>query len=151
MSLSICLMTADPPSRVAAILEPLRPFADEVLIAADSRVDDETLAGYDALADELFRIGVLQAERHLALLCAECGGDWILGLDGDEVPSRAFLRRLPDMLASRQAQQFWIPVAWLFPDADRVLASMPWSQGFVNRLVRNDGTLRIRRPHHLHT
>jgi hypothetical protein len=149
MSLSICLMTADPPSRVAAILEPLRPFADEVLIAADSRVNDETLAGYDALADKLFRIEFLQPERHLAWLYAQCDGDWILGLDGDEVPSRAFLRRLPDMLASQQAQQFWISVAWLFPDADRVLASMPWSQGFINRLVRNDGTLRIRGLQHL--
>jgi hypothetical protein len=150
MSLSICLMTADPPSRVATILEPLRPFADEVLIAADSRVDDETLAGYGALADKLFRIEFLQPERHLAWLYTQCDGDWILGLDGDEVPSRAFLRRLPEMLASRQAQQFWIPVAWLFPDADHVLACMPWSQGFVNRLVRNDGTLRIRGLQHLH-
>ena len=56
MSLSVCLMAAAPPSRVAAILEPLRPFADEVIIAADSRVDDETLAGYGALASRLFRI-----------------------------------------------------------------------------------------------
>jgi hypothetical protein len=151
MSLSICLMTADPPSRVAAILEPLRPFADEVLIAADSRVDDETLAGYDALADKLFRIEFLQLERHLGWLYAQCNGDWILGLDGDELPSRAFVRRLPDLLASREAQQFWISVAWLYPDADRMLASTPWSQGFINRLVRNDGTLRVRGLQHLHS
>ncbi len=150
MSLSICLITADPPARVAAVVEPLQPFADEVIIAADSRVDEETLAVYGSLADKLFRIEFLQPERHMAWLYAQCQGDWILRLDGDEVPSRAFLRRLPDMLASRQARQFWMHVAWLFPDADHVLASMPWSQGFVNRLVRNDGALRVRGLQHLH-
>ena len=150
MSLSICLLTADPPARIAAILEPLQPFADEVVIAADSRVDEVMLAGYGRLADKLFRIEFVQAERHLAWLYAQCHGDWILKIDGDEVPSQAFLRRLPEMLASRQVQQFWMRVAWLYPDADNVLASMPWSQGFVNRLVRNDGTLRVRGLQHLH-
>jgi hypothetical protein len=144
------MITADPPALVSVILEPLTLYADEVIIAADSRVDEETLAGYDALADRLYRIEYVQSERHLAWLYSQCTGDWILGLDGDEVPSRAFLRRLPDMLASRQIQQFWIPVAWLFPDADRMLASTPWSQGFINRLVRNDGTLRVRGLQHLH-
>lgn len=150
MSLSICLITADPAARVATILEPLRPYADEVLIAADSRVDDETLAGYASLADRIFKIEFRTVERHLAWLFAQCSGDWILGLDGDEVPSRAFVRRLPEMLASRHVQQFWISVAWLFPDADHVLACTPWSEGFINRLVRNDGTLRIRGLHHRH-
>ena len=150
MSLSVCLITADPPKRVAAIVEPLRPFTDELIIAADSRVDEETLAGYGSLADKLFRIEFLQSERHLAWLYAQCDGHWILGLDGDEVPSQAFLRRLPDMLASRRARQFWIPVAWLFPDAEHVLASMPWSQGFINRLVLNDSSLRVRGLQHLH-
>jgi hypothetical protein len=144
------MITADPPARVAAILEPLKPYADEILIAADSRVDDETLARYGTLVDRLFRIEFVQPERHLAWLYAQCNGDWILGLDGDEVPSRAFLGRLADMLISLQAQQFWITVAWLFPDADSVLASTPWSQGFINRLVRNDGTLRVRGLQHLH-
>jgi hypothetical protein len=150
VSLSICLITTDPFERVAAILEPLRSIADEVIIAADSRVEEATLAGYDSVADALFRVEFLQSERHLAWLYAQCHGDWILRLDGDEVPSQALLERLPDMLASRQVQQFWIRVAWLFPDAGHVLASMPWSQGFVNRLVRNDGTLRVRGLQHLH-
>jgi hypothetical protein len=143
VSLSVCLITADPPARVAAILEPLRPFADEVLIAADSRVDDETLAGYGALADRVFRIEFILPERHLAWLCSQCAGDWILRLDGDEVPSQALIRRLPEMLATRNVQQFWMRRAWLHPDAEHVLAGAPWSEDFVNRLTRNDGTLRI--------
>lgn len=148
MSLSVCLITADPAPRIAAILEPLREHADEVVIAADSRVDGETLAGYSALADKLFRIEFLMAERHLAWLCAQCDGDWILRLDGDEVAGQAFVRRLPEMLASRNVQQFWIPRAWLYPDAERVLAGAPWSEDFVNRLTRNDRTLRISGQQH---
>ena len=125
MSLSICLITVDPAARVAAILEPLLPHAEEIVIAADSRVDEETLAGYAALADRLFKIEFCQSERHLAWLFAQCSGDWILRLDGDEVPSPAFVRRLSSMLASRNAQQFWIAQAWLYPDAGHVLTGAP--------------------------
>jgi hypothetical protein len=143
MSLSICLITADPPGRVAAAVQPLRAYADEVVIAADSRVGEETLARYDTIADKLFRIEFVLAGRHLAWLCTQCEGDWILRLDGDEVASHALVKRLPEMLASRHIRQFWIRRAWLFPDSRRVLAEMPWSEDFVNRLTRNDGTLRI--------
>ena len=137
------MITADPPAQVAAILDPVRPYAEEVVIAADSAVDEETLAGYGALADRLFRIEYVLPERHLAWLWSQCTGDWILRLDGDEIPSQAFVRRLPEMLASRDVRQFWMPRAWLYPDAEQILADMPWSEDFANRLMRNDGTLRI--------
>jgi hypothetical protein len=41
-------------------------------------------------------------------------------------------------------QQYWIARKWLYPDPARMLACAPWSEDFVNRLVRNDGTLRVR-------
>jgi Glycosyltransferase sugar-binding region containing DXD motif len=137
------MLTADPPSRVAACLAPLRALADEVVIAADSSVDERTLAGYAALADRLFRIEFVRSERHLAWLHAQCDGDWILRLDGDEIPSRALIDELPALLASRRVQQYWTPRAWVYPDAEHTLGDAPWSEDFVNRLVRNDGTLRI--------
>jgi hypothetical protein len=149
-SLSICLITAEHPARVASILEPLRPFADEVLIAADSRVEEETLAAYNLLSDRLFRIEFRSAERHLAWLCEQCRGSWILRMDGDEVPSAGFVRRLGELLASRRVQQFWTATTWLYPDAARSLAGPPWSEDFACRLVRNDGTLRSRGIQHNH-
>jgi hypothetical protein len=150
VSLSICLITADPPRRIATILEPLRPYADEVLIAVDSRVDEELLAAYSSLADHVFRIEFRQAERHLAWLCAQCRGSWILRMDGDEVPSASFVRRLPEMLASRAVQQFWTTTTWLYPDAARALVGPPWSEDFACRLIRNDGTLRSPGLQHTH-
>jgi hypothetical protein len=150
VSLSVCLIAADPASRIETILEPLRPYADEIVIAADSRVEDETLAAYASLADRLFRIEFCMAERHLPWLLAQCEGDWILRLDGDEVPSGAFVRRLPELLSSRAVQQYWGAIAWIYPDTDRCLANLPWSGDFASRLVRNDGTLRVRGVQHLH-
>lgn len=150
MSLSICLITADPASRVATILEPLRPYAEEIVIAADSRVGDETLAAYAALSDRLFKIEFTMAERHLPWLVKQCKGDWILRLDGDEVPSKAFVRRLPELLGTREVQQFWVAIAWLYPDADHILSMDPWRGDFANRLMRNDGTLRVRGLQHMH-
>lgn len=150
LSLSVCLMTADPPAQLTAILEPLRPFADEVVIGADSRVAEETLCAYEEIADRLYTIDFRFPERHLQWLYTQCRCDWILRLDGDEVPSRAFLRRLPAMLSSRDAQHFWVATAWLFADAGQYLAGTPWSQGFVNRLTRNDATLRVSGILHRH-
>ena len=124
--------------------------ASEIVIAADARVEERTLTRYEALADRLFRIEYLYLERHLAWLFAQCSGDWIMKLDGDEVPSAAFLRRLPHMLSSRHVRQFWTPNAWLFPDRTRILGDLPWSMDYVNRLMRNDGSLRVRGLQHLH-
>jgi hypothetical protein len=140
MSLSVCLLTSDPAGRVATILKPLRKYAEEVVIAADARVDEHTLAGYSALADRLFRIEFCSYERHLDWLYSQCEGDWILRLDGDELLSQAFLRRLPELLDSRTVRQYWILRRWLFGDGERYIAKHPWSVDFVSRLVRNDGT-----------
>lgn len=150
MSLSVCLIASAPAARVAALLEPVRGLADEIVIAADSRGEDATLAGYAALADRFFRIEYRLYERHLAWLHAQCSGDWILRLDDDEVLSAAFAARLPALLAARGVQQYWVARPWLYPDAGSVLDDPPWNVDFNNRLVRNDGTLRFRGVQHAH-
>jgi len=150
LSLSVCLIASAPAARVAALLEPVRGLADEIVIAADSRGDEATLAAYAALADRFFRIEFRLYERHLPWLHAQCSGDWILRLDDDEVMSPAFLARLPELLAAREVHQYWVARPWLFPDAGSVLDDPPWSVDFNNRLVRNDGTLRFRGVQHAH-
>ena len=143
MSLSVCLIASAPAARVAALLEPVRELADEIVIAADSRGDAETLAGYAALADRFFRLEYRLYERHLAWLHAQCSGDWILRVDDDEVVSAAFAARLPALLGARNVRQYWVARAWVFPDPGSVLEDAPWCVDFNNRLVRNDGTLRF--------
>jgi hypothetical protein len=101
VSLSVCLITGEPAGRIAEVVAPVRAVADEVVIAADSRVDAVTLAGYAALADRLLRVEYRQAEAHLGWLYAQCSGDWILHLDGDEVVSGALAERLPALIATR--------------------------------------------------
>ena len=148
MTLSICLLVNDPPAHVAAALEPVRASADEVVIAADATVDDATLAAYAGLADRLLRVEFRMYERHLGWLHAQCRGDWILRLDGDEVPSTAFARRLPRLLEPGPVRQYVVRRAWLEGEELQVLEDEPWRSDYMNRLVRNDGTLHF--PGNLH-
>jgi hypothetical protein len=144
------MITAEPAGRVAAILEPLREVANEIVLALDSRVDHATIERYAAVADVVHRIEFLRLERHLAWLHAQCRGDWILRLDGDELPSAALLQRLPELVDSVAVSQYWIARRWLYPDPGHALNEVPWSVDFVNCLVRNDGGLRFAGVHHLH-
>jgi hypothetical protein len=144
-------MVADQPAaRVQACLASLRPIADEIVIAADARVDAETLAGYAAVADRLFRIEFRTLERHLAWLHAQCRGDWIFLIDADEVPSARLIARLPDLLLSRTIDQYVIAQAWLYRDERHVLDSEPWASDFHNRLVRATGALQFDGRLHRH-
>ncbi len=147
--LSVCLLTAEPAARVQAILRPLRAVADEIVVVADARVDEATVDGYAAVADRVLRIEFHLLERHLGWLHAQCTGDWILRLDGDEAPSAALVARLPELIGSRSADHYRIARAWVHPDAGSILDERPWSTDFVGRLVRATGALRFEgRVHH---
>jgi hypothetical protein len=144
------MLTAEPPERVAAILEPLRELADEIVLALDSRVNTASQARYVPLADAVYRIEFRLLERHLSWLHAQCHGDWILRLDGDELPSAGLLGRLPELTRSTAVRQYWIARRWLYPDPARMLDETPWSADFLNCLVRNDAGLRFPGIEHLH-
>jgi hypothetical protein len=148
LTLSVCCLTGDPGPRVAALLGRLRGVADEIVVAADSRVDGNHLAAYASVADRLVRFEYAYSERHLAWLHAQCRGDWILRIDGDEVPSPHLVAELPDLLAQRDVHQYLLPRRWLFPDAEHWLDERPWWPDYQVRLVRNDGQLRFPGLHH---
>ena len=139
MSLSVCMMTNVPSAQAAVILEPLRPLATEILIAADARVSPQRLSGYARLADVVLRVEIEHFEGELPWLFAQCSGDWILRLDGDELPSTALIERLPGLLGRRAVEQYCFPQAWCYPRVEQVLDAAPWTGDFANRLVRNRG------------
>lgn len=150
MTLSVLCPTRDPGPRVRAILEPLREVADEILVAADSRVDPDQLGEHAAVADRLLRFEVGAPNSALAWLHEQCRGDWVLTIAGDEVASAALIQALAELTASRRALQVWLPMRWVFPDQRHWLAEWPWCPDFHNRLVRNDGSLRFPGLKHTH-
>ncbi|MDX6229097.1 MAG: hypothetical protein QOI76_2487 [Frankiales bacterium] len=137
--LSVCCLTRDPAPQVAAILALFRDVADEIVVAVDFRVPVADLASYRGVADKLIRYEYAPPmERQLAWLHAQCSGDWIFRIDGDEVPSQQLLDELPQQIAARDVVQYWHPRRWLFPEPTQWLASPPWHPDFQLRLVRND-------------
>lgn len=148
MTLSVLCPTRDPGPRVRALLEPLRAVADEIVVAADSTAPEEHLAHYAAVADRVIRFERGPRHSALAWLHAQCRGDWILLLAGDEVVSTELLDALPELIAGRDALQVSFALRWLWPDSSRWLAGAPWYPDFQTRLVRNDATLRFRGIQH---
>ncbi len=138
MTLSVCCLTSDPGARVAAILRQLRPVADEIVVAVDSRLDPQRLGRYAELADRLMRFEFVDSvEQSAPFITSQCSGDWILRIDGDEVVNPGLIEQLPELIAAPDVFQYWLPCRWLFPDADHYLAQPPWHFSSP-RLVRND-------------
>jgi len=137
-TLSVCSLTAGPGARIATILEDLRPFADEIIVAVDARKDSSLLGHHARVADQIVRFEFgPPIERARPWLYGLCSGDWILELDDDEVLSRYFLARLSDLVRDRTNRQYLLPCHWLFPDATHWLDEPPWSFDAA-RLFRND-------------
>ncbi len=138
MTLSVCCLTSDPGARVAAILRQLRPVADEIVVAVDSRLDPDRLGRYAEVADILLRFEFVDSvEQSVPFIVSHCSGDWILRIDGDEVLNPGLVERLPELTSATDVFQYWLPCRWLFPDAEHYLAQPPWHYSSP-RLVRND-------------
>ena len=123
---------------MAAIMRQLRPVADEIVIAVDSRLDPARLGRYAEVADRLLRFEFVDSvEQSAPAVTAQCTGDWILRIDGDEILTPALIERLPGLTAASDVFQYWLSCRWLFRDANHFLAQPPWHYSSP-RLVRND-------------
>jgi hypothetical protein len=138
-------MTVDPPAQVAAVLGLFRDLADEIVVAVDDRLPVHTLSPLVDVADELVRYRFRPpVDRPRAWLMAQCSGEWVLTIDGDEVPSPGLLAALPAMLDDDGAMQHHLPRRWLFPTPDSWLAELPWWPDYQLRLVRNGPSMAAR-------
>jgi hypothetical protein len=144
-------MTDAPLDQVAAAIAPLRPFADEIVVAVDARIGLDLPAAHTAFADSVVRVPyVPPVERSLAWLHAQCSCDWTLRIDSDEIASPALAARLPELTRSRDVTHYWIPRRWLFPDRAMYLTEWPWLPDYQLRLVQNEPAL-LRFPGTVHT
>lgn len=144
-TLSVCCLAADPPGRVAAVLETLRSAADDIVVAVDANAGQE-LDALGAIADRVYRVPVeLPFEQYLPWLHSLCSGEWVFRIDGDEVPSAALVDVLDALPGADDVLQYRLPRRWLFDGPERWLAEDPWVPDYQIRIVRNDPrTLRFR-------
>jgi len=132
-TVTICFLSRGVPERFAALLELVRPAADEIVVAVDERGD--VTARIAELADTLVTFPFTDPpERALAWLHSLCRCDWVLRLDDDEVPSPALLAALGDR--DESLTHAWVPRRWLWEDG--YLADDPWTPDWQLRLVRRD-------------
>lgn len=132
-----CHRDAPLAARIAALL---RPHVAHLTIAADERMSGSELAqlaGVDGA--EILRLPVCEPNnRTLQYLHERCPLDWHLLLDGDEVPSRALLERLPELVARPGITHVRLRCRWLWPDAGTELLARPWNNDWHTRLVRTE-------------
>jgi hypothetical protein len=125
----------------AAALEVVRPYADEIVVAFDSRIPRDQLGPLDAVADVLVGFEFSGRNRFRSWLREQTRGEWLLVLDGDEIPSAELLRLLPALTANKDVSGYFIPCWWAYPDSGSRLDCAPWNEDWHLRLVRNDGRL----------
>jgi hypothetical protein len=141
-TLSVVVMTAGPAARVAAILELLRPAADEILVALDDRADEATRRAVTTVADRVVVYPFAEpVDRPLPWLFHQCRGDWMLTIDDDEVPSAALLDVLPALLSDERVAHYSVARRWVYPDSATFLDDAPWHPDYQLRLFRTDSRL----------
>ena len=137
--ISLVLATGEPGALGASILGELRPVVSEIVVAVDSRLGEEDLAWYASVADRVLRYEFNWDAQYWPWLAAQASGEWLLRIDGDEVPSAALIDALPELTSDRRIRQYWTPRLWLWPDPSNHLVDSPWGSDHHPRLIRNDG------------
>jgi hypothetical protein len=132
-------MTAGPGPRVAALLETLRPVADEIVVALDDRADPSVGADLAAVADRIVIYPYADpVDRPMPWLFQQCRGEWALVVDDDEIPSLALIDALPALCRDESVFHYSLRRRWLYPDTGTYLDDSPWRPDHTLRLLRTD-------------
>ena len=99
-TLSVAVICRDEADRIGRLLEAVQGWADEIVVLDSGSTDGtvEVARRYTAKVEVTDWPGYgVQKQRALE----RCGGEWVLSLDADEVPSEAFKREVDAWLAAR--------------------------------------------------
>lgn len=141
-TLTVACMTAGPAARVAALLASVRELADEIIVALDDRAAADVREAMEQVADRILLYEYAEpVDRAIPWLHTQCGGDWVLNLDDDEIPSPQLLEAMPELISTDELTHYWLPRRWLFPDLKTFLDEPPWRPDYQLRLTRNDPRL----------
>jgi len=136
-SLTILCGTDKPGRLVYNGLRHYKDIADEIILAADSKVGAEDLGWYAAAATKLLRFDFIGTDRHWPWLMHHVNTDWVFLVDGDELPSQELLDGLPRLMEDRDCDVWSIPIRWCYPGAETYLNQEPWRSHIGPRLRRN--------------
>jgi hypothetical protein len=137
-SISFCMTTRGYLPRVHGLLTLVRPYVDEIVLAVDSAGNLDALEACAGLADKRLTFEYADSPaRYIGWVQHQCTGDWLLRLDDDEIPSRALLDALPELVADRRPTHYGLSRRWLHPDPGTYVLSPPWQPDYQLRLVRN--------------
>src|SRR3954470_18001888 len=137
-TVSFCMTTRGPLPRIPRLLELVRPYVDEIVLAVDRTGNLDVLDACADLADRRLTFDYAAPPcRNIGFLQHECSADWLLRFDDDEIPSRALLDGLAELVADRRPTHYGLSRRWLHPDAATWVASPPWHPDYQLRLVRN--------------
>jgi hypothetical protein len=132
------MTTRGPLPRIRALLELVRPHVDEIVLALDRTGNLDALDACADLADRRVTFDYHAPPcRNIGFLQHQCSADWLLRFDDDEIPSRALLNALPDLVADRRPTHYGLSRRWLHPDSETYVLSAPWQPDYQLRLVRN--------------
>lgn len=141
-TLSVCVFANTPPKRLAAQLSPMREVADEIVVAIDDKAGHTDLSPLEGIADKaMFAEYVWPMSASLEWLHAQCSGEWILRLDGDEFASTELLHELEKGDWHEGVTHRFLPRKWLVDDGAAWIQSNPWWPDPQMRLVKNDPTI----------
>jgi polysaccharide pyruvyl transferase WcaK-like protein len=136
------------------VLAPLREVADEIVAVIDELAPDDDLTPLRDIADVAFAAPFTwPLEANLEWLHAQCSGDWVLRLDGDEAVGHELVRCLAGDDWHRGVTHCYLPRRWLVEGGTSWIDVNPWWPDPQLRLVRNRvASIRFGiRPHQMMT